>query len=178
MSAAEEQQKKETQTKTKSTESTQYETKKTNNQTSGNQSEPKIDGGGKEKENNDNCIKPPPTPISKDKLVETIKEWVSLDDELKELQKATKERRDRKKEITSELVTVMKGHNIDCFDVGSGKLMYSRQQTKQSITKKFLLETLAKYYQAEYGDSEKATEVVTYMMENRQTQVKETIRRK
>ena len=65
---------------------------------------------------------------SKEELVKNIREWISMDEQIKSLQGEIKKRRDRKKELTSALVNVMKEHEIDCFDINNGKLIYSKNK--------------------------------------------------
>ena len=113
--------------------------------------------------------------MDKDLLVENIKEWLRIDTELKELQKAAKERRERKKELTHSLVDVMKVNDIDCFDVNGGKLLYSQNRTKAPLNKKTLLATLHNYYK---NDPHKASELSEFILNHREVKVKETIRHK
>ena len=84
--------------------------------------------------------------MEKEQLIGNIKEWLQIENELKELRKAAKERRERKKELTSSLVDIMKVNDIDCFDVNGGKLMYSQNKVKAPINKKTLVATLQNYY--------------------------------
>lgn len=113
--------------------------------------------------------------MEKEQLVENIKEWIQIDNELKQLQKAAKERRDRKKELTSSLVDIMKVNDIDCFDVNGGKLLYSQNKSKAPLNKKTLLATLQNYYK---HDPTKAQELSEFILNNREVKIKETIRRK
>lgn len=114
--------------------------------------------------------------MDKDKLVNNIKEWIRIDNELKELQKASKERRERKKELTSDLVDVMKTNEIDCFDTkDGGKLIYSKNKVKASLNKKTLFNSISNYFK---DDPVKAKELGEFIMNSRETTIKENIRRK
>ena len=73
---------------------------------------------------------------TKDQLVNHIKEWLSIDEEVKLLKKEIKARQERKKELTKDLVDVMKNNEIDAFDINNGKLIYTKRKTKQAISKK------------------------------------------
>ena len=53
---------------------------------------------------------------TKDQLVNHIKEWLSIDEEIKLLKKEIKSRQEKKKNLTSDLVEVMKSNEIDAFD--------------------------------------------------------------
>ena len=112
---------------------------------------------------------------AKDQLVSYVKEWGSIDEEMKQLQKVMREKRQKKKELNDVLIQVMKQHEIECFDTKNGKLLYSVNKTKKAITKKMLMETLQKYYK---NDDEKANELASFILESRDESVKETIKRK
>lgn len=113
--------------------------------------------------------------MEKEQLVESIREWIQIDNELKELQRAAKERRERKKEITNNLVEVMRTNEIDCFDVNEGKLVYSKNKVKSGLSKKYLMNTLHNYFK---NDPVEAKRVSDYILNSREEKIKETIRRK
>ena len=112
---------------------------------------------------------------SKQELVNIIKEWISCDNKLKQLQKAAKDIRVEKKELTESLVTVMKDHEIDCFDINDGKLVYTQNKVKTPLSKKHLMSALMNYYK---DDPKLAEDVSNFIMESREEKVKESIRRK
>lgn len=112
---------------------------------------------------------------TKEQLVSYVKEWVAIDEEMKQLQKIMREKRQKKKELNDVLIGVMKQNEIECFDTKNGKLLYSVNKTKKSITKKMLFETLQKYYK---NDEDKANEIAAFILESRDETVKETIKRK
>jgi hypothetical protein len=112
---------------------------------------------------------------TKEQLVSYVKEWVAIDEEMKQLQKVMREKRQKKKELNDVLIGVMKQNEIECFDTKNGKLLYSVNKTKKSITKKMLFETLQKYYQ---NDEDKANEIAAFILESRDETVKEIIKRK
>lgn len=113
--------------------------------------------------------------MDKEELVDRIKEWINIDNELKELQKASKERRLRKKELTDTLVHVMKDNEIDCFDVKEGKLIYTQNKVKTSLSKKKLLLALQSYYK---DDPIQCKNVSEFILNSREEKINETIRRK
>lgn len=112
---------------------------------------------------------------SKDELINNIKEWIKLDNEIVKFKADIKERSVKKKKLTDNLVTVMKGNSIDCFDINGGSLVYKQTKTKKPINKKTLLAALEHYYK---NNKTMAEEVVQHVMDNREEQVKETIKRK
>lgn len=111
---------------------------------------------------------------TKDQLVHHIKEWIGVDEEIKSLQKEIKTRKEKQKELTKDLMEVMKTNEIECFDLNDGKLVYTKSKTKQTINKKYLMSTLVKCLE-DPKDVEKVTE---FILENREEKVRESIRRK
>ena len=111
---------------------------------------------------------------TKDQLVQHIKEWIGVDEEIKSLQKEIKQRKEKQKDLTKELMEVMKSNEIECFDLNDGKLVYTKSKTKQTINKKYLMSTLVKCLE-DPKDVEKVTE---FILENREEKIRESIRRK
>lgn len=112
---------------------------------------------------------------TKETLINTIKKWVKLDNEIRSLKKEQNTRNSEKKELTNILIEIMKNNEIDCVDIKDGQLCYVQHNIKKPITKKNLLTILSKYYN---GDIEKATNITEYISTNREEIVKESIARK
>jgi len=115
--------------------------------------------------------------MNKDELVSNIKQWISLDEEIKNLQRQIKEKRNEKKENTETLVRIMRDNEIDCFELDSngGKLIYTKQKIKKSLSKKYLMTCLMQYFKE---DSQQAKQVSNFILNNREEKIKENIRRK
>tara|TARA_B100000242_G_C42781838_1_gene363883 strand:- start:152 stop:508 length:357 start_codon:yes stop_codon:yes gene_type:complete len=114
--------------------------------------------------------------MDKDELLNVVKNWISLDDQIKELQKRIREMKSEKKQATETLVETMKNNEIDCFELGAGnKLMYTKSKSKKPLSKKHLLESLSKYFQ---GNNEQAVQLSKFIMNSREETVRENIRRK
>jgi len=112
---------------------------------------------------------------TKDQLVEKIKEWVKIDNEIRILQKEQTKRRLDKKKVSTELLEVMKTNGIDAFDINDGQIIYDKRNTKKPINKTTLMNLLSTYFK---GDVLKASEVNNYILDNRENVVKERIVRK
>jgi hypothetical protein len=112
---------------------------------------------------------------TKEELILNIKEWIKIDAEITKLKAELKEKTTKQKQLTESLVVVMKTNAIDCFDINGGSLVYKQRKTKKSITGKFLLEQLEKYYK---DQPEIAKEVTKNVLDNRIEVVKEEIKRK
>ena len=112
---------------------------------------------------------------TKEQLVNNIKEWIKIDNEIAQFKQDIKERTNKKKLLTENLVTVMKTNKIDCFDINGGALIYKKNKIKKPINGKALLAVLQNYYKS---DPNIAEELTKHIMDNREEQIKETIKRK
>ncbi len=112
---------------------------------------------------------------TKEQLVNNIREWIKIDNEISQLKADIKDRNNKKKTLTENLVTVMKTNSIDCFDIQGGALIFKKNKVKKPITGKTLLLSLQNYYKTE---PQMAEDIAKYVLENREEQIKETIKRK
>jgi len=112
---------------------------------------------------------------SKNQLINTVKEWVRIDNEIRQLQKEISTRRQDKKRINSLLMDTMKNNKIDCFDINDGQICYTKKNIKKPINNKVLLDILTKYYN---GDINQASEINNFIKDNRTEVTKENITRK
>ena len=112
---------------------------------------------------------------SKEELVNHIRSWIQIDNDIIKLQKEIKELRENKKSLTTSLVDVMKNNEIDCFDINDGKLIYSKSKVKKPINKKTLFSALESYFEK---DLESAKQLSEHILNSRDESVKESIRRK
>ena len=112
---------------------------------------------------------------SKEQLVNNIKEWIKMDSEIAQLKGTIKEKVTKKKILTNELVGIMKNNSIDCFDINGGSLIYKKNKVKKPINGKMLVTVLQNYYPSE---PKMAEELTKYIMDSREEQIKETIKRK
>lgn len=112
---------------------------------------------------------------TKEELVVNIKEWIKVDTEIASLQKDLKDKKQKKKLITESLMNVMKKNEIDCFDINGGSLQYKKHKVKKPLTAKTLMASLQNYYSS---TPQKAEELTKYLLENREEEIKETIKRK
>ena len=108
-------------------------------------------------------------------LLENVKSWLTIDNEIRALQKEIKERRKMKKQLTTDLMSTMKTNDIDALNVPDGELIYNKTKTKAPLSKKHLLSSLGQYFK---GDQRMIDELSKFIMESRAEKEKESIRRK
>jgi hypothetical protein len=112
---------------------------------------------------------------TKEQLVNNIKEWIKMDTEIAELKMHIKNKTNNKKILTEDLVSVMKTNDINCFDINGGSLIYKTNKVKKSINGKSLLIALQNYCKL---DPNIAEDLTKHIMDSREEQIKETIKRK
>lgn len=112
---------------------------------------------------------------TKAELVQNIRDWIAVDNEIRELNKELRLRKTKQQQISKTLMQTMKDNEIDEFDITGGKLLYNKKTLKKPLSKKNLLGILSKYYK---DNETQAIEVNQFIMNNREEIVKETISRK
>ena len=112
---------------------------------------------------------------TKDELVGNIKEWISIDQEILLFQKELKQRKDRKKILTSKLVAIMKTNEIDCFDIANGRIVYSKTKIRAPLSNGQLKSALTTYYK---DDVEKANNLTEFLLSSRVEKTRESIKMK
>jgi|TARA_X000000368_G_scaffold416366_1_gene410124 hypothetical protein len=111
----------------------------------------------------------------KDQLIENVKTWLTIDNDIKKLQKAVKNKRKEKKELTENLVNIMNQRDIDCMNTAQGQLIKTTKKTKAPLSKKHLVNSIQTYFK---DDGEKVQELCNYILNSRNIKVTENIRRK
>jgi hypothetical protein len=111
----------------------------------------------------------------KRELIENVKGWLDIDNDIKGLQKALKEKRKEKKLYTTNLVDIMKTNNVDCFDIKNGKLIYTKKKVKAPLSKKHLFNSLSNYFK---NNKDVIEELGNYILNSREEKIKENIKRK
>ena len=83
---------------------------------------------------------------SKELLVNTIKEWVAINNKMNDIQKILKDLRVKKKQLSDSLIKIMEHNEIDGIDINNGKLVYRKNKVKAPINKDYLLKILDNYF--------------------------------
>jgi hypothetical protein len=102
-----------------------------------------------------------------------LKEWLILEDEIKVLANAVKEKKKRMGILQGLITKTMKGHKLGRVNIKSGSILYQNKVTKESMGKRFIISRLTEYFK---GDILKATEVYNYLEENRAKRTKDNIK--
>jgi preprotein translocase subunit Sss1 len=98
------------------------------------------------------------------------------DGRINDLQKQLRVLKKSKKETADELTLLMKEREVESVNIGNvGQIMYTKNTVKKGINKKYLNEILTEYYKT---NPVLAKEVCDFILENRESQIKENIRLK
>ena len=96
---------------------------------------------------------------------EKVKIWMGIDDEIKMLQDAIKERKEKKKQLTNEVLYFMNQHNIENLNTKKGdKLKYSVTKRKKTISNKEFKQKFDELFR----NSENYEKYMEYMYGNRE----------
>ena len=112
---------------------------------------------------------------TKQELITHIKDWIQIDNDILDLKNKIKVQNNKKKLLSQNLLTIMKTNKIDCFDINGGSIVYKQNKVKKPINGKTLLAALKSYYKDE---SHTAENITKHILDNREEQIKETIKRK
>lgn len=98
-------------------------------------------------------------------LIQNIKQWVKINETLKEKEEALKELKKMKIKYQKILLEYIKNRKINevNWKYGSSKINYKKTLVKQSIDKNYLLSSLSIYFK----DTQKAEECAQFILDNR-----------
>jgi seryl-tRNA synthetase len=106
---------------------------------------------------------------------QNIKQWVSLDTQLKSLNEKTKEIRNKRNELTDNIIEFVDNNNLtsSTIKISDGKLKFAQNKQTAPITLGFLENCLNDII----GNEEKVTQIMDYIKENREVKVIPDIKR-
>lgn len=104
---------------------------------------------------------------------ENVKEWITLDDDIKTLNIALKERKEKKKELTPKVLDFMNEYEVHDVKTTDGQLKFSKSVTAKPLNKKYLVSRLGDFFK-DYNKGEKA---VDFIYENRDKEEKLKLKR-
>lgn len=106
---------------------------------------------------------------------QNIKQWVSLDTQLKTLNEKTKEIRNKRNELTDNIIDFVDNNNLSTstIKISDGKLKFAQNKQTAPITLGFLEGCLNDII----GNEEKVTQIMDYVKENREVKVIPDIKR-
>ena len=111
----------------------------------------------------------------KQALIDIVKSWVTLDNQIRGLSKKLKELRNEKKKQNEDMINIMKANEIDNFDLKDGQIRYKKESKREALTQKTLLSILSKHPQL---GGDQAEHLNQFVYDRRKVIETETITRK
>ena len=108
-----------------------------------------------------------------DEFKNSVVNWVSIDDKIKELNSKIKELKEEKKEDEVVIIEYLEKYNQDMIDITGGKLKKNVTKTQTPLKKDLISSALNELI----NDSHKAEEMTDFIFSKRQTKEKINLRR-
>jgi len=102
-----------------------------------------------------------------------VKDWVTLDDDINTLQKAIKERKKKKDELTPQIMDFMNRFKINDLNTVNGKLKFTKTLYTKPLNKQYLISKLGDFFK----DFNKGEKAASFILENRDKEEKFKLRR-
>jgi hypothetical protein len=102
-----------------------------------------------------------------------VKDWVTLDDDINTLQKAIKERKKKKDELTPQIMDFMNRFKINDLNTVNGKLKFTKSLYTKPLNKQYLISKLGDFFK----DFHKGEKAASFILENRDKEEKFKLRR-
>jgi hypothetical protein len=112
--------------------------------------------------------------MDKNHILDLVKEWFRIDEDITKLNSTIKEMKTKKKGISEVLIQNMKEYDVKQFDTKKGKIQFTETKVKNSITKKYLNDCLTALIEND-NDREKIFE---YIYDKREVKIVDSIKRK
>ena len=93
-----------------------------------------------------------------------VRTWLQLDDDLRTLRKAIKERNEKKNKLTPEIIAFMDSNKISDLNTQDGKLKFKCTMYKKPLNQKNIQRKLCDFFKS----MKKGEEAAKYLFENRE----------
>ena len=100
-----------------------------------------------------------------EEFVEVVKNWVKIDDEIREYNDKVKDLKNERKEYETYILEYMDKINENVINITGGKLRKNKSQTKTPLKEESIQTALYEITK----DNEKSTQMTKYIMQNRPT---------
>jgi hypothetical protein len=113
--------------------------------------------------------------ILKNDFSSKVKEYITLDEQIKKLAQLVKERRNRMKELSTEIMEEMAENEIDYVNIRNGVLIYNKKEGFKGLSKKVMINGLTAFFNA---DEERTQDAMDTIMNTREKVVKTSLKLK
>lgn len=104
---------------------------------------------------------------------EEVRKWLTLDDDIRTLQKAMNERKKVKNELTPRILEFMGKYDIQNLNTQEGKIQYAKSVVTKPMNKEYLKTRLSEFLK----NMDKAERCTDFLLKNRVKEEKVRIRR-
>lgn len=113
--------------------------------------------------------------INKNELIENIKQWVTIDSQLKIVNEKTKKMRDMKSELTQHICNYKQASNLKTnkISISDGTLSFYEKKDYSPLTYTYVEKCLGELIQ----DKKQVEYIIQYMKNNREITISNDIRR-
>ena len=125
-------------------------------------------------DNNMNSLSGNQIQFLREKMQKEVKLYIEVDDKIRALNKAAKDYRKQKEDLSKSILETMKQFEINDMKIKSGKLVYNERVSKKPLNKKNLLSGLTSYFKE---DVERAKDCSEFVMDKREEVTKVTLKR-
>ena len=98
-----------------------------------------------------------------EEFVEIVKNWVKIDDEIRQKNNEIKELKDEKKEYETFILEFMQNNNENVINISDGKLRVNKSTTKSGLKQESIQNSLFDLTR----DPNKALQMTKYILDNR-----------
>ena len=102
-----------------------------------------------------------------------VSQWLTLDDDIITLQKAIKERKTKKNELTIKIQEYMNKFQINDLNTQNGKIKFTKSLYTKPLNKQFLISRLGDFFK----DFSKGEKAASFILDNRDKQEKFVLKR-
>jgi hypothetical protein len=90
-----------------------------------------------------------------------VQSWMDLDNQLKRLEIASKQRKTKKKELNEKILEFMAKYNIEDLNTKQGVIRYKKVFVKEPLSQKIIKEKLSELFRNDVENSEKIDKIFT-----------------
>lgn len=110
----------------------------------------------------------------RNRLKEAVNQYLEIDNQILTLQKAIRERRKKKEELSKVILHTMKNNDIDQMNLKGDRLIYQVSEYKTPINKNYLNSIFNKYFN---NNEEKTNDLIEEIFNNREKVEKVRLKR-
>jgi len=96
-----------------------------------------------------------------DEFKKDVQDWMSLDNQMKRLEVAVKERRKKKKDLNLKILDFMDRFNIEDLNTKEGIIRYKKSFVKEPLSQKKIKDKLMDMFKDDNAISEKVEKIFT-----------------